>query len=45
VGTMVQIGLKKRPVADLAELLVRSQRAQVGPTAPPQGLCLVEVRY
>lgn len=45
VGTMVQIGMGKRPVAELAELLVRPQRARVGPTAPPQGLCLVEVRY
>jgi len=45
VGTMVQIGLKKRPVSDLAELLARPDRTRVGPTAPPQGLFLVSVRY
>lgn len=45
VGTMVQIGLGKRSVGDLAQLLIRPERRRVGPTAPPQGLFLVEVTY
>ncbi len=45
VGTLVQIGGGKRPVAHLAELLTRPERRLVGPTAPPQGLFLVEVSY
>ncbi len=45
VGTMAEIGLSKRPPEDLATLLKTGQRSLAGPTAPPQGLYLVEVRY
>jgi tRNA pseudouridine38-40 synthase len=45
VGTMVEIGQGKESPEKLAELLHRGQRHLVGPTAPPQGLYLVEVLY
>ena len=45
VGTMVEIGRNKRPPQDLAELLKTGERRRAGPTAPPQGLFLVEVVY
>lgn len=45
VGTMVEIGQGKRPPEDLAALLSRGERRGAGPTAPPQGLFLVEVFY
>lgn len=45
VGTMVEIGLGKRPPEDLAGLLNSGDRAGAGPTAPAQGLFLVEVLY
>ena len=45
VGTMVQIGLNKRPPSDLANLLKTGHRHLAGPTAPAPGLYLVEVKY
>jgi tRNA pseudouridine38-40 synthase len=45
VGTLIEVGRGKRPVADVSALL--SCRAAVSPalTAPPQGLCLLNVYY
>jgi tRNA pseudouridine38-40 synthase len=45
VGTMVEIGQGKRPPADLLDLLRSGDRRLAGPTAPAQGLFLVEVVY
>jgi tRNA pseudouridine38-40 synthase len=45
VGTMVEVGLGKAPPARLADLLASRARHLAGPTAPPQGLYLVEVFY
>jgi tRNA pseudouridine38-40 synthase len=45
VGTMAEVGRGKAPAAKLAELLGSGVRQAVGPTAPPQGLYLVEVFY
>jgi tRNA pseudouridine38-40 synthase len=45
VGTMAEVGLGKAPPARLAELLESGARHLAGPTAPPQGLYLVEVFY
>lgn len=45
VGTLVEVGRGRRPVAWVAEVLASRDRTQAGPTAPPQGLVLVEVRY
>lgn len=44
VGTLVDIGRGKRDAGDVARLL-RGDLPQAGPTAPPQGLCLMEVHY
>jgi tRNA pseudouridine38-40 synthase len=45
VGTMVEVGRGKAPQNQLAELLTSRARPLAGPTAPPQGLYLVEVFY
>ena len=45
VGTMAEVGQGKAPPAILAELLASGARHLAGPTAPPQGLYLVEVFY
>jgi len=45
VGTLVQVGQGKAPPTKLAELLASGARHLAGPTAPPQGLYLVEVVY
>lgn len=44
-GTLVEIGRGKRPVADIPRLLGREPGMRAGVNAPPQGLCLMEVRY
>jgi tRNA pseudouridine38-40 synthase len=45
VGTMAEVGRGKAPATLLAELLESGARHLAGPTAPPQGLYLVEVFY
>jgi tRNA pseudouridine38-40 synthase len=45
VGTMAEVGRGKAPATIMAELLESGARHQAGPTAPPQGLYLVEVFY
>lgn len=45
VGTLVEIGQGKMSVADLRPLLQGGRREGAGKTAPPQGLCLMEVWY
>ena len=45
VGTLVQVGRGERAPASFRELLEAKDRTQAGPTAPPQGLFLVEVKY
>ena len=44
-GTLVEVGRGKRPEAWVAEALTACDRAATGPTAPPQGLCLLRVDY
>lgn len=44
-GTLVEVGLGKRPPGWVAEVLESLDRTRAGPTAPPQGLCLEEVFY
>jgi tRNA pseudouridine38-40 synthase len=45
VGTMVEAGRGNTSPDKLRELLQSGERSQAGPTAPPQGLYLVEVVY
>lgn len=45
VGTLVEIGLGRRPDDDVVRLLVGGCRMAAGRTAPAQGLCLMEVWY
>ncbi|MDJ0784514.1 MAG: tRNA pseudouridine(38-40) synthase TruA [Desulfosarcinaceae bacterium] len=45
VGTLVEVGRGKRPPEDIPTLLAMRDRSKAGPTAPPQGLCLLEVAY
>lgn len=45
VGTLVEVGRGKRAPQDVALLLQRPGVFSAGPTAPPQGLCLMEVYY
>jgi tRNA pseudouridine38-40 synthase len=45
VGTLVEVGRGRWPPAELERILASQDRAQAGPTAPPQGLFLVEVAY
>ncbi|HZF05000.1 MAG TPA: tRNA pseudouridine(38-40) synthase TruA [Patescibacteria group bacterium] len=45
VGSAVEVGRGTRPVEWLAEVLASKDRKRAGPTAPPQGLVLVRVRY
>ncbi len=45
VGTLVEIGLGRRPVSELAEILASRDRSTAGPTAPAHGLCLERIQY
>jgi len=45
VGTMVDIGHGRRPLADLERLLQGDDNRLASPPAPPHGLFLVAVRY
>ena len=45
VGTLVEVGRGERSPTAFAELLQIQDRTQAGPTAPPEGLFLVEVKY
>jgi tRNA pseudouridine38-40 synthase len=44
-GTLVQVGIGRWPESKVAEALNAEDRREAGPTAPPQGLYLVKVRY
>lgn len=45
VGTMVEIGLGKRPQEDLRRVIESGDRSLAGPTAPARGLFLKKVFY
>lgn len=45
VGTLVEVGLGRRPPAWVAEVLASRDRKRAGPTAPARGLALEEVFY
>ena len=45
VGTMVDVGLGRRPLADIEALLERGDNQKTSPPAPPQGLYFVAAAY
>jgi len=44
-GTLKLVGEGKWSESDVAAALSAKDRTRAGPTAPPEGLCLMEVRY
>ena len=45
VGTLVEVGLGKIKPNEMKTILEAKDRTKAGPTAPPHGLYLVDVRY
>jgi len=45
VGTMVDVGLGRRPLEDIVRLLARGDNQETSPPAPPQGLYFVAAAY
>jgi tRNA pseudouridine38-40 synthase len=45
VGTLQLVGRGQWTRSDVEQALEARDRTRAGPTAPPQGLCLIEVRY
>lgn len=45
IGTLVEVGRGERSTQDFADLLTARDRTRAGPTAPPQGLFLMEAKY
>jgi tRNA pseudouridine38-40 synthase len=45
VGTMVDIGLGRRPLEDMSSLLLRTDNQDTSPPAPPQGLYFAAATY
>lgn len=44
-GTLVEVGRGDRTPESIADVLAARDRTRAGVTAPPQGLCLLEVSY
>jgi tRNA pseudouridine38-40 synthase len=45
VGTLLEVGYGRMPLAQVTEALEREDRQKAGPTAPACGLCLIDVDY
>jgi len=45
VGTMVDVGLGRRPLSDITALLARGDNQDTSPPAPPQGLYFIAATY
>ncbi len=45
VGSLAQVGQRRWPESRVATVLAARDRREAGPTAPPEGLTLVAVRY
>lgn len=45
VGTLVEVGYGNLDCAHIEKALHAEERMKAGPTAPPQGLCLIKVDY
>ncbi|MBQ6372055.1 MAG: tRNA pseudouridine(38-40) synthase TruA [Oscillospiraceae bacterium] len=44
-GTLLEVGFGRMQPTDIREILEKKDRRMAGPTAPPQGLCLMKVDY
>lgn len=44
-GTLIEVGTGRKQVSDMGAILSALDRDKAGYTAPPQGLCLMEVYY
>lgn len=44
-GTLIEVGLGRRAPEKMPEVIAGGNRSAAGPTAPPQGLCLMEIVY
>ena len=44
-GTLIEVGLGKRTVESINDLIENGTRDMAGELVPAKGLCLVEVRY
>ena len=44
-GTLIDVGVGRRPVSTFADLIGDGRRMAAGFTVPPYGLCLVKVEY
>ena len=45
VGTMLVVGSGRMTIESFAQAFAERDRSEAGPTAPPHGLCLIEVKY
>ena len=45
VGTLLEVGFKKRTPESILKLLEEKDRKAAGPTAPACGLCMMKVDY
>lgn len=45
VGTLIEVGRGKITPLEFTDILASRDRARAGATAPPQGLCLMQVNY
>lgn len=45
VGTLIEVGNKKIQPNDIEKIIISKDRCKAGKSAPPQGLCLMEVYY
>lgn len=44
-GTLLEVGFGKRTPESMIDLLEAKDRKKAGFTAPPQGLCMMQVDY
>lgn len=45
IGTLLEVGLGNMPPEEIERIMKSRDRQKAGPTAPPQGLFLVDVKY
>jgi tRNA pseudouridine38-40 synthase len=45
VGTLVEVGIGRWPPEKIPEILEARDRTAAGPIAPPNGLCLMWIKY